>query len=599
MALLDSKQLNPRLTGSFTLSGSLSGDSASTGSFGYLNVTGNANLIGDLTLGGDIQIGDSSGDSISIAADLTSNLTPNVDSTYDLGTTSKNWRVGYIEQIVGETVTTSGNVSGSSTSTGSFGRIESTTANIGSADIAGNLTVAGNYTVNGTTTFISSSQLDIGDNIIQVNSVNPLRYGGLHVKDVTAEETGSLVWDSTNDYWLAGQSGSEYRIPIQTGNSNLTDNRVIIAQGNGRIESGNITDTGASISMTLPVTASSNLEIAGNISGSSTSTGSFGYVNADSISSPSDLNIYTSNGSYNPIFARTNDGVAIGKTMAFNNRNPHAPLHVVGGTSDIGIFVHSDRNGVGDHTGIGFGVWDYNYAAKGAIFFERRGLYGIGKLKFAVDSVADGGDVTPSETVMTITSASIELANNIFLSGSATSTGSFGRLEIGGGGGITAEELVVTNITASGNISASGTIYADNFTSTGQDVGGISFADDLNITGDITGSGNLEIAGNISGSSTSTGSFGSVVVADHVLGSLKVKASSNAIQIYDSGNGNNYLNIHNNDIKAPSGVELNLYSHNTLALKLETDQDARFYGDVGIGKSPATELDVQLVHSVY
>ena len=37
MALLDSKQLNPRLTGSFTLSGSIVGDSASTGSFNYTN----------------------------------------------------------------------------------------------------------------------------------------------------------------------------------------------------------------------------------------------------------------------------------------------------------------------------------------------------------------------------------------------------------------------------------------------------------------------------------------------------------------------------------------------------------------------------------
>ena len=124
MALLHSRQLNPRLTGSFTLSGSLSGDSASTGSFGYLNVTGNANLIGDLTLGGDIQIGDSTGDSIAITADFTSNLRPNTDNTYDLGSTSKNWRVGYIEQIVGESVTTTGNVSGSSVSTGSFGTLE-------------------------------------------------------------------------------------------------------------------------------------------------------------------------------------------------------------------------------------------------------------------------------------------------------------------------------------------------------------------------------------------------------------------------------------------------------------------------------------------
>ena len=124
MALLDSRQLNPRLTGSFTISGSLIGDTSSTGSFGELNVFGNSSILGDLTLGGDIQIGDSTGDSITITADFTSNLIPNVDNTFDLGSSVKNWRVGYIEQIVGETVTTTGNISGSAASTGSFGTLE-------------------------------------------------------------------------------------------------------------------------------------------------------------------------------------------------------------------------------------------------------------------------------------------------------------------------------------------------------------------------------------------------------------------------------------------------------------------------------------------
>ena len=60
MALLDSKQLNPRLTGSFTLSGSLvgstaeftdyggnvSGSATSTGSFGTLETAGEINASG-------------------------------------------------------------------------------------------------------------------------------------------------------------------------------------------------------------------------------------------------------------------------------------------------------------------------------------------------------------------------------------------------------------------------------------------------------------------------------------------------------------------------------------------------------------------------
>jgi hypothetical protein len=73
------------------------------------------------------------------------------------------------------------------------------------------------------------------------------------------------------------------------------------------------------------------------------------------------------------------------------------------------------------------------------------------------------------------------------LSGSATST-------------ITTNNIVTQHITASGNISSSGIIIADTFQSTGGDVGGISFTDDLNITGNITASGDISAAGNISAS---------------------------------------------------------------------------------------------------
>ena len=140
----------------------VSGSSVSTGSFGRLELAGNASIDGDLTLGGNITIGDADSDSITINADLTSNLIPNADNTFDLGSSAKQWKdiyingIGYIDQlgtdgdpvaayissgeldgtvIGGEsaaaatftTVTTSGNVSGSSTATGSFGRVEATT----------------------------------------------------------------------------------------------------------------------------------------------------------------------------------------------------------------------------------------------------------------------------------------------------------------------------------------------------------------------------------------------------------------------------------------------------------------------------------------
>ena len=79
------------------------------------------------------------------------------------------------------------------------------------------------------------------------------------------------------------------------------------------------------------------------------------------------------------------------------------------------------------------------------------------------------------------------------VSGSATSTGSFGRLEI------------------AGDITASGTIRADAFESIN---GGtkIDFNDSVDVQGDITASGNLLVVNDITGSGTSTGSFGTVLV---------------------------------------------------------------------------------------
>jgi hypothetical protein len=77
-----------------------------------------------------------------------------------------------------------------------------------------------------------------------------------------------------------------------------------------------------------------------------------------------------------------------------------------------------------------------------------------------------------------------------------------GTFKVTGSQELTGPLSVTGNITASGNISASGTVYADSFQSTGGDVAGISFADDLNITGDITASGDISASGNLYGTVT-------------------------------------------------------------------------------------------------
>ena len=98
-----------------TLSGSISGSQYSTGSFGNLHIAGNSNINGDVTIGGNINIGDADTDSLTINADLTSDLIPNADSTYDIGSTSKNWKFGYIEELAVTNITASGDITNIST----------------------------------------------------------------------------------------------------------------------------------------------------------------------------------------------------------------------------------------------------------------------------------------------------------------------------------------------------------------------------------------------------------------------------------------------------------------------------------------------------
>jgi uncharacterized coiled-coil protein SlyX len=83
-----------------------------------------------------------------------------------------------------------------------------------------NVVVLGDFTVRGTQTIVDSTTIQIGDNIIELNGTGATN-GGLYVKDVTAPNTatGSLLWDSTNDYWKAGVKDSEYKILLANGDN--------------------------------------------------------------------------------------------------------------------------------------------------------------------------------------------------------------------------------------------------------------------------------------------------------------------------------------------------------------------------------------------
>ena len=84
-----------------------------TASFGRLEIAGDSNLKGNVTIGGNINIGDADTDAITISSDVSSNFIPDIDSSFNLGSSTKNWKFGYIEQVTSTHVTASGNISAS------------------------------------------------------------------------------------------------------------------------------------------------------------------------------------------------------------------------------------------------------------------------------------------------------------------------------------------------------------------------------------------------------------------------------------------------------------------------------------------------------
>ena len=135
-----------------------------------------------------------------------------------------------------------------------------------------NLTITGNLTVNGETTYVSSSNVTIGDRIIELNYLGATGNGGIYVGDADGTLTsGSLLWDSTNDYWIAGAKDSEHKIMLSNGDSVIsgsgTNNQVALFNSTHGLDSdGNLTFDGSNLRVT------GTQEITENISGSASAS---------------------------------------------------------------------------------------------------------------------------------------------------------------------------------------------------------------------------------------------------------------------------------------------------------------------------------------
>ncbi|MGI0075954.1 MAG: hypothetical protein ACREAU_00930 [Nitrosopumilaceae archaeon] len=89
------------------------------------------------------------------------------------------------------------------------------------ATFSSSVVIGGDLTVSGTMTTVNSNNVNIGDNIITLNSDEagaPTQNAGLEIERGTAPVNASLLWDETNDRWMAGLVGSEQ--PLRVGETN-------------------------------------------------------------------------------------------------------------------------------------------------------------------------------------------------------------------------------------------------------------------------------------------------------------------------------------------------------------------------------------------
>jgi hypothetical protein len=124
----------------------------------------------------------------------------------------------------------------------------------GNTGFSGDVNISGNLNLLGSATqvHISSSVVELDDNIIRLNAYSPFeRYAGFEVMDSgSSGVSASLVWDSLSDYWMfvssSGQSSKLIGTTAGTYGSeiSLTTNRIPKATGASTIGDSLLSDSG-------------------------------------------------------------------------------------------------------------------------------------------------------------------------------------------------------------------------------------------------------------------------------------------------------------------------------------------------------------------
>ena len=316
----------------------------------------------------------------------------------------------------------------------------------GTVAISGSLLVSGSVTANGNIILgnevgdsvtlgaeVSSSIIPDANNTYNLGS-DSKTWKKVHQSTASIGQVSSSLIPNIDDTYDLGSSTVQWKDLYVDGVAYIDELGENVSSS-GNITALNFIATGSEGN----ITASGNILVTGNVSSSLTSTGSFGHM---FVTSTSSSNVVATTLTVNNATTFQND-----VTLKAGSAN------IINSTSDELVIGSSA-------TGITIGQAAY---------------------PLLVDSnITASLNISGSSTSTITIGGTLTAKGNTALGDTSADTHTF-----------------IGNITASGDISASGTIFADNFQSTGEDAGGITFADDLNLTGDITASGNISASGTL------------------------------------------------------------------------------------------------------
>jgi len=375
------------------------------------------------------------------------------------------------------------------------------------------LVLTGDLEVRGTQTTISSSNLDIGDNIITLNGTGAAN-GGIEVNDANGPASGSLLWDGTNNRWIAGGKGSEKVVALLEGQGLLSGSAaqvrtfLNVEDGADVTDTTNVTAAGALMDSELAEIATVKALTAAGISGSFVSASNALGARIDNVSSTITLSADVG----------TNDTYTTGETLTFEGDNSitttvsdnKIAISIANGVVSSSAQIAADISGSGNvrfealNTKTGSLQTEID-ALEAVDFTAGAGLTGGGTLasdrtfnvvsanngivanadniELAVASSTFTGGVKTKLNAEGVISASAQILNAGIVSASVLSTPSQGSVTLTTNGVATALDLGVqsgdsptfagltltgaatgTNLTLSGDLNVSGTVTNVNST---------------------------------------------------------------------------------------------------------------------------------------